>query len=104
MTDLVNTALANINALIDRQNASSTDHLPSEAELTQWVNAVLNHQQVFGEVLSDKLADKPSLAQAELTIRLVDESESQQLNSEYRQKNKPTNVLSFPADLPDIVD
>jgi probable rRNA maturation factor len=55
-------------------------------------------------VLSDKLSHKPSLVQAELTIRLVDEPESQELNREYRQKDKPTNVLSFPADLPDIVN
>lgn len=102
MTDLITTA--NINAFIDRQNASSADHLPTEVDLTQWVNAALKHQQVFDEVLSDKLSHKPSLAQAELTIRLVDEPESQQLNNDYRQKDKPTNVLSFPADLPDIVD
>ena len=102
MTDLLTTA--DINAVVDRQDASSANHLPSEDDLTQWVNAALKHQQVFDEVLSDKLSHKPSLVQAELTIRLVDEPESQELNSEYRQKDKPTNVLSFPADLPDIVD
>ena len=32
----------------------------------------------------------------ELAIRIVDPDESQQLNFQYRQKNKPTNVLSFP--------
>jgi probable rRNA maturation factor len=94
------TVAITINALVDRQNASSADHLPSEDDLTQWVNAALKHPQVFDEVLSHK----PSLAQAELTIRVVDKPESQQLNREYRQKDKPTNVLSFPADLPDFVD
>ncbi len=34
-------------------------------------------------------------------MRIVDEDESQQLNGQYRQKDKPTNVLSFPADLPE---
>lgn len=34
----------------------------------------------------------------ELSIRLVDEEESAQLNSEYRGKAGPTNVLSFPFD------
>ena len=31
---------------------------------------------------------------------MVDEVESQQLNHEYRGKNKPTNVLSFPFEAP----
>jgi len=39
----------------------------------------------------------------ELCIRLVDAAESRRLNAEYRGKDKPTNVLSFPAglELPD---
>jgi probable rRNA maturation factor len=32
--------------------------------------------------------------------RLVDEAESQQLNFDYRHKDKPTNVLSFPFQAP----
>ena len=36
----------------------------------------------------------------ELTIRLVTPDESQQLNAEYRGKDKPTNVLSFPFEAP----
>jgi len=35
--------------------------------------------------------------QAEVTIRIVDELESHTLNHEYRGKDKPTNVLSFPT-------
>ena len=31
-----------------------------------------------------------------ITIRFVDKAESQQLNCEFRNKDKPTNVLSFP--------
>ncbi|RSD31849.1 rRNA maturation RNase YbeY [Vibrio pectenicida] len=38
--------------------------------------------------------------QAEVTVRIVDESESHQLNHEYRGKDKPTNVLSFPFEVP----
>ena len=33
-----------------------------------------------------------------LTIRIVDEEESETLNSRYRHKQKPTNVLSFGYD------
>lgn len=34
----------------------------------------------------------------ELSIRLVDEDESAELNNQYRGKTGPTNVLSFPFD------
>ena len=34
-------------------------------------------------------------AETTLTIRIVDEAESQSLNNQYRKKNEPTNVLSF---------
>ncbi|HKM15552.1 MAG TPA: rRNA maturation RNase YbeY [Marinospirillum sp.] len=36
----------------------------------------------------------------EVTIRIVDNPESQQLNNDYRGKNQPTNVLSFPFESP----
>ena len=39
----------------------------------------------------------------ELTIRLVDEAESQTLNRTYRGKDKPTNVLSFGYDADDAI-
>ncbi|OOE67253.1 rRNA maturation RNase YbeY [Salinivibrio sp. IB868] len=42
--------------------------------------------------------------QAEVTIRIVDEGESQSLNRDYRGKDKPTNVLSFPFDPPPGVE
>ncbi|RKF12751.1 rRNA maturation RNase YbeY [Alginatibacterium sediminis] len=34
--------------------------------------------------------------QAEITVRIVDVDESQTLNHEFRDQDKPTNVLSFP--------
>lgn len=47
--------------------------------------------------------DDAQVERAELTVRLVAEDESAQLNGAYRQKPKPTNVLSFGygEDLPD---
>ena len=36
----------------------------------------------------------------ELTLRLVDEAESRRLNREYRGRDHPTNVLSFPFEVP----
>ncbi len=41
---------------------------------------------------------------AELTIRVVENSESHELNHQYRGKNKPTNVLSFPFEAPPGVE
>ncbi|MFL0806170.1 MAG: rRNA maturation RNase YbeY [Oceanobacter sp.] len=60
--------------------------LPSEQQFQTWVTAALEIQDQY---------DEP-----ELTIRLVDETEGQQLNAEYRGKDYPTNVLSFPFEAP----
>lgn len=40
---------------------------------------------------------------AELSVRIVDERESADLNERYRGKRGPTNVLAFPANLPDEI-
>lgn len=69
---------------VDLQNATSAKELPEPAQFDAW----------FAKALDGKRAE------AEVTIRLVDEQESQALNSEYRGKNKPTNVLSFPFEAP----
>jgi probable rRNA maturation factor len=47
-----------------------------------------------------KKALSTQVAAAELTIRLVDQGEMRELNNSYRQKNYPTNVLSFPIIMP----
>ncbi len=39
----------------------------------------------------------------EIGIACVDSQHSQQLNTTYRHKDKPTNVLSFPSELPDEI-
>jgi probable rRNA maturation factor len=41
---------------------------------------------------------------AEITVRIVDEAESQYLNHTWRGQAKPTNVLSFPFELPPQAD
>jgi len=40
-------------------------------------------------------------SKAQVTLRVVDAEESADLNNAYRGKNKPTNVLSFPMDMPE---
>jgi len=70
---------------IDLQNACDLKKLPSLELFQQWVDAALA-----------EVTDK----EFELTIRLVNVDESQQLNKQYRKIDKPTNVLSFPFDVP----
>ena len=48
-----------------------------------------------------ELALRQRTADSELTIRLVDEAEGRELNHTWRHKDYATNVLSFPADVPD---
>lgn len=43
------------------------------------------------------------IREADLAIRLVDDREGLALNRHYRGKDYPTNVLAFPADLPEGV-
>lgn len=75
---------------IDIQQASTADasQLPSDEQFEIWVEAALQQR----------------MSEAELSIRIVDEDESQALNLQYRGKDKPTNVLSFPCELPDGVE
>lgn len=47
------------------------------------------------------LADRQD---TELTVRVVGREESRALNEAYRGKDAPTNVLSFPAELPEGID
>lgn len=47
------------------------------------------------------LALRQRSADSELTIRLVDEAEGRELNNTWRHKDYATNVLSFPADVPE---
>lgn len=42
-------------------------------------------------------------AKSKVTLRIVDESESRQLNTLYRGKAKPTNILSFSYNTPEYL-
>ncbi|MGP1782612.1 rRNA maturation RNase YbeY [Shewanella frigidimarina] len=69
---------------LDVQIAVEGFQLPTQAELELWVKTAL----------------RDTMDEAELTIRIVDVEESQELNNTYRGKDKPTNVLSFPFEAP----
>jgi probable rRNA maturation factor len=69
---------------LDLQLASSATELPTETEFQQWLEAAI----------------LPFQSDAEVTVRIVDAAESQQLNADYRGKDYATNVLSFPFQCP----
>ncbi len=64
--------------------AIDSSSLPSDEQFQSWA----------------ELAASTLSGEAELCIRIVDETESQTLNREYRGKDKSTNVLSFPFEAP----
>lgn len=70
--------------IVDLQIATADDDLPSEEDFQQWVAAALPQDKQH----------------CELTVRIVGNDESKSLNHRYRSKDSPTNVLSFPSDLP----
>lgn len=70
---------------IDIENNSHSQYLPADALIQQWIGTTLTQQD---------------LKEAEVSVYIVDDTESQNLNNQYRGKDKPTNVLSFPADIP----
>ncbi len=63
---------------------------PDPSSLRRWVRAALT----AGGCGDD----------AELSVRIVDEAQMRELNGRYRHQPRPTNVLSFPAELPAELD
>lgn len=82
------------NLYIDLQIAcENSENLPSEQQFYTWVHKAL--------AVEAKTDDFP---ESEITIRIVDEAESHELNLTYRGKDKPTNVLSFPFEVPEGIE
>ena len=71
---------------IEIQRAVDAD-CPLDADFTHWVAAALSTQETVDNAL---------------TLRIVDRDEITALNRDYRDKNKATNVLSFPTEPIDI--
>ncbi len=71
--------------LIDIQNPEDYTNVPAETDLSHWAQPAW-----LGE------------GEAGVVLRIVGEAESQQLNNDYRGKDYPTNILSFPYDPPPI--
>lgn len=75
--------------LVDLQIATENiEGLPTEEQIVQWATGAV----------------QPEGNEVEMTVRIVDEAESHELNLTYRGKDCPTNVLSFPFECPDEVE
>ena len=76
--------------IIDLQNAVESTKLPSSEKMQVWISLALEKANA-------------KFKQPEITIRIVSVNESQQLNTDYRAIDRPTNVLSFPFEVPDMI-
>jgi probable rRNA maturation factor len=65
---------------VEVQLAMKGDRLPTRQQLVSWARA----------------AWRRPTEDAEVVVRVTDEAESRRLNHDYRGKDRPTNVLSFP--------
>lgn len=87
----------------DLESHLQTD-LPSIEKFAQWLGIVFAKLEMLAadkSILRHPIFEKNLMP--EVHIRIVSAEESQSLNTQYRQKDKPTNVLSFESDLPDFV-
>ncbi|RFA30264.1 rRNA maturation RNase YbeY [Alkalilimnicola ehrlichii] len=73
---------------LDLQRVYDGDDVPTAEDVQRWSEAALKGRRDF----------------AELTVRITGEEESRALNRDYRGKDKPTNVLSFPFEAPPGVE
>lgn len=73
---------------IEIQTIFASPGQPEPEQIQRWVDTALD----------DYAQD------TEIVVRIVDEQESAELNEQYRHKPGPTNILSFPADLPDGIE
>lgn len=80
----MNTFPSTLSPEVDVQIATADENIPSDEDFRTWVAAAL----------------PPERLASEITIRIAGRDESQSLNAQYRHLNKPTNVLSFPSELP----
>ena len=77
------------NLHIERDDSTQS---PDDESFRRWVSAVLTHTH------------HPDDAATEISLRVNGLKEMTDLNSRFRNRTGPTNVLSFPADLPIGVD
>ena len=74
--------------LIEIQTIFNSKGQPDQKHIQQWVDAAL---EGFNQ-------------DTEIVVRIVDEQESDELNEQYRHKSGPTNILSFPVEVPEGIE
>ena len=72
---------------LDVQIATPDHGIPAESDFRKWAGGI-----------------ESSDTDATACLRIVDKEEARALNHRYRKVDKATNVLSFPASLPEGVD
>ena len=77
--------------IADVQIICDDEDQPPPALIERWLSTALHHVP-------------QQRNEAEIAVRIVDTAEITELNHQYRNNNKATNVLSFPADLPDHIE
>jgi probable rRNA maturation factor len=75
--------------MVEVQLATKTQGIPAEQKFGHWVNCAMKRAM--------KHANLPADGKFGVTVRIIDEDESQALNSHFRDIPKPTNVLAFPV-------
>jgi len=80
----------NVRVDLNAEDCSTSQWLPDVHELAKWMTCAWQ---------CDSNTDRP----VNVSIRMVDSKQAAKLNRQYRGKNHPTNVLSFPAQLPEAV-
>ena len=73
---------------IEIQTIFKSNSQPDQEHIQRWVDAALDG---FNQ-------------DTEIVVRIVDEQESAELNEQYRHKQGPTNILSFPVEVPDGIE
>ena len=73
---------------IEIQTIFKSNGQPDQDQIQRWVDAAL---EGFNQG-------------TEIVVRIVDEQESAELNEQYRHKKGPTNILSFPVEVPEGIE
>ena len=72
-----------------------TEHVVEISRSTDQVDEEPDERQII-DWLKDALS-RLDCGQSEVSVRIVSEDEMTSLNRQYRDRNQPTNVLSFPS-------
>ena len=73
---------------IEIQTIFKSNGQPDQEQIQRWVDVALDG---FNQ-------------DTEIVVRIVDEQESAELNEQYRHKQGPTNILSFPVEVPEGIE